>query len=29
MRCLVEGRLVAIAEPRGDELRSRVVVDEA
>jgi tRNA pseudouridine55 synthase len=29
LRCLAEGRLVCIAGPRGDELRSLVVVDES
>jgi tRNA pseudouridine55 synthase len=29
LRCLAEGRLVCVAGPRGDELRSLVVVDEA
>jgi tRNA pseudouridine55 synthase len=28
LRCLVEGRLVCVAGPRGEELRSLVVVDE-
>ena len=28
LRCLAEGRLVCVAGPRGDELRSLVVVDE-
>jgi tRNA pseudouridine55 synthase len=28
LRCLFEGRLVCVADPRGDELRSLVVVDE-